>query len=278
LLGKDAVRGAIANVVTDLSLALQSLALLFLPSARTRWLGRTVSEKYSDQSEIEEHRRQAIDGPGAAQRRLIEGFLKPGVDVVDIGCAAGRFCFALHERGHRVVGVDLAEPMVHEAVALARERAVSIPFCVMDAQALALREGSFEAALLMGSVLSHVPGRRARLATLRDAHRVLAPGGTLLIETQSRSTRIRDRAFFASMTWLRRALRALGREPAWEVGDRFGVEVSGAGPGKRVYFHMYAPEELERDLCEAGFAPQSVDTGLYLMRFAATKLGAGLPR
>ena len=271
------MRDAISTIVGGLSLAVQSLALLFLSSAKTGRLGRTVAERYSERSEIDEHRRQAIAGPGPAQSRLIETYLTPGASVVDIGCAAGRFCLAVHGRGHHVVGVDLAEPMVREAVALARERRASIPFGVMDAQALALRAASFDAAFMMGSVLSHVPGRPARLSTLREAHRLLSPGGMLLIETQSRASSLRHHVFFAAMTWLRRALRAIGRRPAWEVGDRFGVRVSGAGRGKRVYFHMYAPDELEADLREAGFEPHSVDTSLYLMRFVATKPARGEP-
>jgi len=265
------VREAISNAVGNVSLAVQSFTLLFSSPAKSGWLGRTVAEKYSDRTEIEEHRRQAMAGPGPAQALLLDTHLKPGASVIDIGCAAGRFCFAVSGRGHRAVGVDLAEPMVREAAALARERQASIPFCVMDAQALALRDASFDAALLMGSVLSHVPGRRARLSTLREAHRVLTPGGTLLIETQSRASSLRHRAFFVAMTWMRRALQAIGRRPAWEVGDRFGVEVSGAGPGKRVYFHMYAPDELEADLRETGFEPSPAQTALYIMRFAATK-------
>jgi len=265
------VRDAISTVVGNVSLAVQSLTLLFMSSAKPGLLGQSVAERYSERSEIDEHRRQAMAGPGPAQTRLIETYLTPGASVVDIGCAAGRFCFAVHRRGHRVVGVDLAEPMVREAVALSGERHASIAFGVMDAQTLALRDASFDAALMMGSVLSHVPGRPARLRTLREAHRVLTPGGMLLIETQSRASSLRHRAFFAAMTWVRQALRAIGLRPAWEVGDRFGVQVSGAGPGKRVYFHMYAPEELEADLREAGFEPYSVETGLYLMRFVATK-------
>jgi len=265
------VRHAIADVVGVVSLALQSLTLLFTSTARAPRLGRTVADRYSDRAEIDEHRRQAIAGPAPAQTRLLDGHLPAGASVLDIGCAAGRFCFAVRERGHRAVGVDLSEPMVREGADLARERRAPVPFCVMDAQALALRDGAFGAALMLGSVLSHVPGRAARLRTLREAHRALAPSGTLLIETQSRASARRHRAFFRAMTWVRGALRALGRRPAWEVGDRFGVQVSGAGRGRPVYFHMYAPDELEADLRDAGFEPRSIDTGLYLMRFAATR-------
>jgi 2-polyprenyl-3-methyl-5-hydroxy-6-metoxy-1,4-benzoquinol methylase len=265
------VRHAIGNVLASCSLAAQSFALLFLSSTRAGWLGRTVAERYGERFEIEEHRRQAIAGPGPVQARLLDAYLKPGAAVVDIGCAAGRFCFDVHRRGHRVVGVDLAEGMVREALALARERGVSIPFGAMDARRLALRDESFDAALMLGSVLSHVPGRGGRLASLREAHRVLTRGGVLLIETQSRDGSLRHRIFFRAMAGVRRALLAAGVRPAWEVGDRFGVEVSGAGPGKPIYFHMYAPDELAVDLRETGFEPRSVDTAHYLMRFVATK-------
>jgi SAM-dependent methyltransferase len=148
---------------------------------------------------------------------------------------------------------------------------VTIPFSVMNAQALALHDESFDAVLMLGSVLSHIPFRRARLATLREAHRVLTPGGTLLIETQSRASARRHRVFFGVMAGLRRALEALGQRPVWEVGDRFGIEVSGAGRGQRVYSHMYAPDELERDLREAGFEPRPIERAIYLMRYVATK-------
>jgi SAM-dependent methyltransferase len=167
--------------------------------------------------------------------------------------------------------VDLSERMVGEADALARVRDVTIPFSVMNAQALALHDESFDAVLMLGSVLSHIPFRRARLATLREAHRVLTPGGTLLIETQSRASARRHRVFFGVMAGLRRALEALGQRPVWEVGDRFGIEVSGAGRGQRVYSHMYAPDELERDLREAGFEPRPIERAIYLMRYVATK-------
>ena len=85
------MRDAISHVVGNASLAAQSLTLLFLSSAKTGWLGRTVAERYSEQSEIDEHRRQAMAGPGPAQTRLIDTYLTPGASVVDIWCAAGRW-------------------------------------------------------------------------------------------------------------------------------------------------------------------------------------------
>jgi len=260
-----------ADIFGRLFLAVQSITLLFSKSSTAAWLGATVASKYSEPVELEEHRRQALAGPAPGQVRFLEAHLDPGGTVVDVGCAAGRYCFALDARGHRVVGVDLSERMVGEATALARAQGLTIPFSVMNAQALGLHDEAFDAVLMLGSVLSHVPFRHARLATLREAHRVLKPGGTLLIETQSRASALRHRAFFRAMTWLRRALEALGQRPAWEVGDRFGVEVSGAGRGQRVYVHMYAPDELQRDLREAGFEPRPIERALYLMRYVATK-------
>src|SRR5262249_60813084 len=59
------------------------------------------------------------------------------------------------------------------------------------------------------------------------------------------------------------------------VGDGYGVVVSGARTPERVYYHMYAPEELERDLRADGFQPTAVDTRLYLMHYVAVKHGRG---
>src|SRR5262245_15490424 len=36
-------------------------------------------------------------------------------DVVDLGCGEGRFCRMLAERGARVTGIDLSEPMIAAA-------------------------------------------------------------------------------------------------------------------------------------------------------------------
>lgn len=229
-----------------------------------------MASRYSNAEEVAEHRRQAVAGPSPGQAELLD-MLPPGSRVLDVGCAAGRVSFAARARGHRVVGVDLAEALVRAAVGLARERGTRVPFCVMDGRSLAVADASFDVVLLLGSVLSHVPFRRTRLDALRDARRVLKPGGLLLVEAASRTSTRGHRLFFAALAWLRRVQTAVGRPPHWELGDRFLVQISAAGPGEPVYVHMYTPEELVRDLREAGFEPRHIAGAGYFLRGMAAR-------
>lgn len=260
-----------STLLARIALPLRSTRLLLSRRSLDAWLADTVADRYSGLDEVAEHRRQALAGPSPGQAALLDASLPPHALVLDVGCAAGRVSFAVQTRGGRVIGVDITEALVREAVTLARERGVRIPFCVMDGQALAFEDESFDAVLLLGSVLSHVPVRRVRLAALRDARRVLKPGGVLLVETSSRISTRGHRAFFGVLGWLRRALQAVGRTPHWELGDRFIVQISPTGPGQPVYLHMYTPDELARDLREAGFEPRPVEGESYFLRCAAIR-------
>jgi SAM-dependent methyltransferase len=253
------------------SAMLHSISLVLWPPARVGLLEETVRRKFSDPAEVEGHRAEALSGLTPHQRQFLDRHAVPGARVLDIGCAVGRASLALAAGGDRVVAIDRCPTMVGEAAGLARTRRLDLSVCVMDARALGFAEGTFDTALLLGSTLSYVPGRDARIRVLSQACRVLKPGGKLLVETQSRAYSPMFRAFFAAMAWGDRLLRRLGRASAWELGDRFGVKVSAARSASPVYFHMYEPTELESDLAVAGLVPAVDDTSLYLMHYVGTK-------
>jgi len=261
----------LGDVIGRLGLLAHSVRLVFSSGAAASRLNESVVRKYSVPIEVDEHRRQALAGPTSRQAALLDAHLFAGDRVVDIGCAVGRHSFEVARRGHAVVGVDVTEAMVRAALPLAQEWGLDVRFAVMDARGLAFRDAAFDTAVMFGSVLSHVPGRDGRLAALREAHRVLRRGGRLLVETQSRTSGAGYRWFFALTAAVRRGLALLGRRPAWDVGDRYGIVVSGVRSPERVYYHMYAPDELERDLRAVGFQPMAVDTRLYLMHYVGVK-------
>ncbi len=105
---------------------------------------------------------------------LIEGGLPDAGLVLEAGCGVGQYVALLRERGRPAVGADWS------AEALARGRAAfpGIPVAAMDLSALALRTGAVAAYLSLG-VVEHDPEGPGRL--LAEAHRVLAPGGRLVL-------------------------------------------------------------------------------------------------
>lgn len=107
----------------------------------------------------------------AARAELLPPPSKTGAILLDIACGGG--LLAPHVDGYRHVGVDIN----HSALNVAREHGVQ-PIRA-DARALPIATGSVEV-VVAGEVLEHVPDQTAVVAEIA---RVLAPGGTLILDT-----------------------------------------------------------------------------------------------
>ncbi|MHB8611476.1 MAG: class I SAM-dependent methyltransferase [Candidatus Dormibacteraceae bacterium] len=99
---------------------------------------------------------------------------RPGMRVIDLACGPGTLSRRLMQSvspGGAIVGVDLAPGMIE----LARESIPGAHFEVMDIERLEFTDGSFDAAVC-GHGLQFAPDLGA---ALREARRVLRPGGRL---------------------------------------------------------------------------------------------------
>lgn len=102
--------------------------------------------------------------------------LKPGVDVVDVGCGVGAIALDVAARvaPGRVLGVDADAEQIETARASAAERgAANASFEVGSVYELPLADASVDV-VYANAVLFYVPDRPRALAELR---RVLKPGG-----------------------------------------------------------------------------------------------------
>jgi SAM-dependent methyltransferase len=233
-------------------------------------LETSIRSKYSDPVELEAAQRHTAEGLTPGECRLLEGHLPPRAQLLDIGCATGRVSLALQRAGCCVIGVDVNEAMIRTATTLAREAASPVDFRVMDARALGFRSESFDAVLMIGSVICYVRGRRGRIQAFREVHRVLRPGGTFFVVTPSREYSWKFRAWFAMLELIHRSLRLLGRDSDWEPGDRFGPAWSG-DTTRLLCWHMYSPAELEADLAAAGLTVVEAFPDAYMMSVVARR-------
>lgn len=92
--------------------------------------------------------------------------------LLDVGCGGGLFLGMMRQRGFRVVGLDTSR----EAAAVAWQRHQA-PAVVASLEHAPFRAGTF-AGITMSHVLEHLPDPCAYLSA---AHRLLAPGGRLVI-------------------------------------------------------------------------------------------------
>ena len=125
----------------------------------------------------------------ALRRSLLhELLLEPGQRLLDVGCGTGTLLVALRERHPDVegVGVDGDE----KVLALARRKVERAGAKVQLDRALAgelpYPDGSFDR--VVSSLVLHHLARDAKLAALAEMHRVLRPGGQVLIADFGRPT------------------------------------------------------------------------------------------
>lgn len=98
-----------------------------------------------------------------------------GREVVDIGCGEGRFCRVLAGLGARVTGIDLTEPLVERAAAIASPAET---YLVGNAEDLAgLEDERFDLAVSYIVLVDVLAYRRS----IQAAYRVLRPGGRFIV-------------------------------------------------------------------------------------------------
>lgn len=119
-------------------------------------------------------------GADAARQRLIEGAaIVDGHRVLDMGCGTGSLALAigrLHPAVH-LVGLDPDPKALARAARKAAAADVNVRFDQGFADALPYGEGTFDRVL--SSFVFHHLGGDEKAGMLREARRVLKPGGSL---------------------------------------------------------------------------------------------------
>jgi demethylmenaquinone methyltransferase/2-methoxy-6-polyprenyl-1,4-benzoquinol methylase len=105
---------------------------------------------------------------------------RPQDRILEMCCGTGNSTRALASRagaGSRITAIDLSAGQLRCAKKKPYEKAVT--FFVMDASATAFAEGTFDKVLIPHA--AHEMPRQVRMAVLREARRLLVPGGELVV-------------------------------------------------------------------------------------------------
>ena len=100
--------------------------------------------------------------------------------ILDLGCTVGHNTGALKDvfPDAEVHGIDVAAPCLRYALARARAQGRALDLHQMNAERLDFADGSFD--LVFSSMFLHEVPRAGIARVLREAHRVLRPGGLML--------------------------------------------------------------------------------------------------
>lgn len=244
--------------------------------------GSTIGERHEFDAEILAHYEEGIEkerllGEGAGRleylrtRELLARHLPPAAaTVLDVGGGAGAYAFPLAKEGYSVYLVDPVPLHVEQATAasVAQPEAPLIGVELGDARSLSQEDESVDAVLLLGP-LYHLILRDDRIRALREAWRVVRPGGVVVAAAISR--------FASTVDGL---LRGFLLDPEFEtIVERDVREGQHRNPTERpewfttAYFHL--PEEVRGEVKEAGFVVEAL-VGIEGPAWAAPNLDAWL--
>jgi SAM-dependent methyltransferase len=105
----------------------------------------------------------------------------PPARVLDIGCGAGRASIGFAKLGYRVTAVDLSWPMLQTA----KNRFPDLALVRMDAAELGCASGQYDVVAFTYNGIDVLYPLQQRLACMREAHRVLRPGGVFVLSTHN---------------------------------------------------------------------------------------------
>jgi ubiquinone/menaquinone biosynthesis C-methylase UbiE len=193
--------------------------------------------------------------PNPFLRRIVRRVAKMGkhLRILDIGCGAGQLALALARLKNvsSTMGVDLSAEMV----SLAQERALaagaSANYLVADATDLPFSEGAFDVVVTTLS-LHHWENPEG---VLREARRVLTPGGTLLLLDLRRDGAPVIVGGVTAASWVLQRLTGKGEGMAQSFAAAF------------------QPWEAALLLVRAGFHEPRLETYLLSMLITARKEG-----
>lgn len=152
--------------------------------------------------------------------------------ILDIGCSAGAAsaAYAAHYPDAEVHAVDIGAAMLRYAHARAESLGVGVHFHQMDASAMTFEDGSFD--LVVSHNLMHEIGEAKRRAMMREARRLVRPGGVVIHQDVA----IRDQPTIVHQV-----------ERDWDT--HFNGEV---------HWSTYATADLRGDMRAAGFAVDEI--------------------
>ena len=209
---------------------------------------REIEKHYSEVKESE----RLASGVGELERLRTEAILAahlppPPAVIYDVGGAAGVYAFPLAERGYTVHLIDPVELHLEQARAHAASSGVALASINLgDALLLGAPALTADAVLLFGPLYHLVVGSE-RLEALREAYRILKPGGIMFAAAISR---------FASL--IDGSVEGFFQDPEFRqiVAEDLASGQHRNPTGNPAYFttsYFHRPEELEAEVAKAGY-------------------------
>jgi len=167
-----------------------------------------------------------------------------GERVLDSGCANGRLFEVLRNKRIDFFGVDFSDKLIQ----IAKEKYPQAKFQAADCLNLPFPQNFFDKIYSI-SVIHNIPSRKFQLQYLKEARRVLKPGGLLILRVWDFWRRKAASKLLLKYTFL----KLIGKSKL-EFKDVFVPWKNSKGKTLiQRYFHCFTKKELEELIKKSGF-------------------------
>jgi SAM-dependent methyltransferase len=202
--------------------------------------------------------------------------LRPGAQLLDLGCGPGLYATRLAQWGLHVTGIDYSRRSIDYAAQYAREHGLDIRYRYENYLDLADRQLYDAALLIYGDFCPLAPAQRRQL--LGNVQRALKPGGYLLLDVTTRKHRKRH---ISTNGWY--IVESGFWKPGWHLvlekgfdypeqaiylNQEIVVEANGQLSVYRPWFQDYTRETITRELEAGRFVVSSVWSDLVGTEYA----------
>jgi ubiquinone/menaquinone biosynthesis C-methylase UbiE len=167
---------------------------------------------------------------------LFENYLKPGDEVLDLGCGNGRWFKLFKTYNIDYIGVDSSVKLID----MAQKNNPEAKFQVEEGLNLSFPDNFFDKIYSI-AVLHHIPSKEFRLEFLKEAKRILKPGGIIVITVW----KLKDQTYLFIKYTILKLLRK-SKLDFRDVLEPWGKKLER-------YYHCFSETELINLIKEAGF-------------------------
>jgi ubiquinone/menaquinone biosynthesis C-methylase UbiE len=187
---------------------------------------------------------------------LIARYLNKRKKTLEAGTGGGRILFEMKQAGFTsLYGYDFVPEFIERA--RQKDPDYSIGFEVQDATCLSYEDSSFDQIVYLQQFICVLEDEQARAKALKEAHRILKPGGTALFSFLSLRTKSAGLVYPAYVAYLyvirklRRADRSIRYFPYNYRGGKLNFQslLLGTGP----YLYRFTLSEADYALRQVGF-------------------------
>ncbi len=167
-------------------------------------------------------------------------YIKKGGRVLDLGCGNGRFVNIIKEKGGEYFGTDVSEKLIETAKKLYPNE----KFQTIEPLKLPFSNGYFDIIYSI-AVFHHIPSKDFRIEFLKEANRVLKPGGFLILTVWKPKDKEEQQIFWK---FFLKKIFGLSKLDFRDVIESW----FGKNKGER-YFHCFSEKELANLAKKSGF-------------------------